>query len=85
MAECSLNGLKTLCEKEKLLVPSSFSFSQSVFVRFVLQTHENQFLFGKGLKRILSYADFNWDEVLHEREVSSKTFPYYYIKTEPFP
>ena len=49
MAECSLNGLKTLCEKEKLLVTSNFSFSHSVFKRPVLQTRENQGLFGKGL------------------------------------
>ena len=40
MAECSLNGLKTLCEKEKLLVMSSFSFSHSVFKRLVLQTRK---------------------------------------------
>ena len=52
MAECSLNGLKTLCEKEKLLVMSNFSFSHSVFKRPVLQTRENQGLFGKGLKNV---------------------------------
>ena len=45
-----LNGLKTLCKKEKLLVMSNFSFSHSVFKRLVLQTRENQGLFGKGLK-----------------------------------
>ena len=50
MAEYSLNGLKTLCEKEKLLVTSNFSFSHGVFKRLVLLTHENQGLFGKGLK-----------------------------------
>ena len=55
MAECSLNGLKTLCEKEKLLVMSNFSFSHSVFKRLVLQTRENQGLFGKGLT--LSFKD----------------------------
>ena len=49
MSECSLNGLKILCEKEKLLVTSNFSFSHSVFKRPVLQTRENQGLFGKGL------------------------------------
>ena len=42
MAEWSLNGLKTLCEKEKLLVTSNFSFSHSVFKRLVQQTRENQ-------------------------------------------
>ena len=51
MAEWSLNGLKTLCEKEKLLVSSNF-FSHSVFKRLVLQTRKNQGLFGKGLREI---------------------------------
>ena len=50
MAETSPNGLKTLWEKEKLLVTSNFSFSHSVFKRFVLQTRKNQGLFGKGLR-----------------------------------
>ena len=36
-------------EKEKLLVTSNFSFSHSVFKRLVMQTCENQGLFGKGL------------------------------------
>ena len=36
-------------EKEKLLVMSNFSFSQSVFKRLVLQTRKNQGFFGKGL------------------------------------
>ena len=36
-------------EKEKLLITSNFSFSNSVFKRLVLQTHINQGLFGKGL------------------------------------
>ena len=53
MAECSLNGLKTMCEKEKLLITSNFSFSHSVFKRLVLQTRENQGLFGKGFKKAL--------------------------------
>ena len=44
MAECSLNELKTLCKKEKLLI-----MNNSVFKRLVLQTRENQGLFGKGL------------------------------------
>ena len=56
IAECSLNGLKTLCEKEKLLVTSNFSFSHSVFKRLVLQTHKNQGLFGKGLKCRLQFV-----------------------------
>ena len=49
MEESSSNGLKTLWEKEKLLVKSNFSFSNSVFKRLVLQTCKNQGLFGKGL------------------------------------
>ena len=36
-------------EKEKLFVMSNFSFSHSVFKRCVLQTHENQGLFGNRL------------------------------------
>ena len=31
---CSTNLLKTLCEKEKLLVTSNFSFSHKVFIHF---------------------------------------------------
>ena len=49
MTESSLKGLKTLWEKEKLLVTSNFSFSHSVFKRLLPQTCENQGLFGKGL------------------------------------
>ena len=49
MVESSLKGLKTLWEKEKLLVTSNFSFSLSVFKRLILQTRKNQGLFGKGL------------------------------------
>ena len=36
-------------EKEKLLIMSNFSFSNSVFKRLLLQTRKNQGLFGKGL------------------------------------
>ena len=39
-------------EKEKLLVMSNFSFSQSAFKRLVLQTRKNQGLFGKELTSI---------------------------------
>ena len=53
MDASSLNGLKTLCEKEKLLVTSNFFFSHCVFKRLVHQTHEKQGLFGKGLKESL--------------------------------
>ena len=48
-AESSPNGLKTLWEKEKLLVTSNFSFSHSVFKRLVMQTRKNHDLFGKRL------------------------------------
>ena len=49
MAESSPNGQKILWEKEKLLVMSNFFFSHSVLKRILLQTCENQGLFGKGL------------------------------------
>ena len=49
MAETSPNGWKALWEKDKLLITSNFSFSQSVFERLVLQILKNQGLFGKGL------------------------------------
>ena len=51
MAESSLNGQKTLWEKEKLVVTSNFSFSHSVFKRPILQTRKNQGLFGKRSSR----------------------------------
>ena len=41
-------GRKKLLEKEKLLVLSNFFFFCSVFKRLVLQSRENQGLFGKG-------------------------------------
>ena len=46
-----LHTVRKHWEKEKLLVMSNFSFSHSVFKRLVLQTHKNQGLFGKGLKK----------------------------------
>ena len=48
MAASSLNGLKTLWEKEKLLITSNFSFCHWVFKILLLQTRKNQGLFGKG-------------------------------------
>ena len=48
MAKRSTKKLKTLSEKEKVLVTSDFSFSHSVFKRLVLQTHKNQGSLGKG-------------------------------------
>ena len=56
MGESSPKGLKTLREKEKLLIMSNFFFSHSVFKRLLLQTRKNQGLFGTGLKRILRYC-----------------------------
>ena len=53
MAESSPNRLKTLWEKEKLLVTSNISFSHSVFKRLALQARKNQGLFGKVLKKVL--------------------------------
>ena len=52
MADSSLQGQKTLWEKEKLLIMSNFFFSHSVFKSLVLQTCKNQGLFGKGLKTL---------------------------------
>ena len=53
MVYSSQKALKTLWEKEKLLVTSNFSFSHCVFKRLVLQTSKNQGLFGKQLKHPL--------------------------------
>ena len=50
MTGSSPKGLKTLWEKEKLLVSSNCSFSHSVFKRLVLQTRKNQGSVGKGLR-----------------------------------
>ena len=48
-------GLKTVWEKEKLLVTSNFSFSHCVFTRFVQQTRKSKGLFGKWLKFSVKY------------------------------
>ena len=45
----SKKRLKTLWEKEKLLVTSNFSFSHSVLKRLTPQAGKNQGLFGKRL------------------------------------
>ena len=55
MRESYPNGLKTLWEKEKLLVTSNFSFSHSVFKRLVSQGRQKVSLCGNGLKRIRIY------------------------------
>ena len=52
MADSYPNTLKTLLEKEKLLVTSNFSLSNSVFKRIALQTRKDQGLFGKGLNSL---------------------------------
>ena len=41
--------LKTLWEKEKLLVMSNFSFSQNVVNSCLLLMHQNEYLWSKGL------------------------------------
>ena len=57
--ESSANGKKTLLEKEKLLVTSNFSFSDSVFKRLVLQTRKNQGLFGRGIDQVSVLASLH--------------------------
>ena len=49
MAEISPNGNQTLSEKEKLLVTSNFSFSDSVFKTCAADT-ENKWLFWERFK-----------------------------------
>ena len=49
MAESYTDGLKTLWEKEKLLVTSNFSFSHSIFKRLVAQGRQKVPLCGNGL------------------------------------
>ena len=62
MAESSPKGQKTLEEKEKLLVTSNFSFSCSVFKRFVirkgLKTIEEEVNSGYGPTSSITYFDF---------------------------
>ena len=52
-AECFPKGLKTLWEKDELLVTSNLSFSHDVFKILLMQTRKNQGLFGKGLRNHL--------------------------------
>ena len=42
---------KTLCKKEKLLIQGNFSFSQSVFKGFLLQTREKPGLVWERINR----------------------------------
>ena len=55
MAESYTNRLKTMWEKEKLLVTSNFSFSNSVFKRLVSQGRQKVSLCGNGLKSFHSH------------------------------
>ena len=50
MAESMPNGLKTLWEKDKLLVMSNLSFSHHVFKRLVLQTCKKKGLVWERVK-----------------------------------
>ena len=49
LEEISSNGLKTLWEKEKLLIRNNFCFSHGAFKRLALETRKNKGWFGKGL------------------------------------
>ena len=49
MVGSSPKGMKTLWEKEKLLVTSNFSFSHCVFKGFVSETHKIEGVSWKGL------------------------------------
>ena len=62
-AEGAPNELKTLWEKEKLLVMSNISFSHSVFRRLVQQTRKTRAFFRKGLYNILSPFRFGVPDV----------------------
>ena len=72
MSESSQKGWKTLREKLKLLVTANFFFSHSAFKRLVLQTRENQGLFGKRLNRIRYYHELHG---LKTRLLELREFP----------
>ena len=76
MAESSPIEEKILWEKVKLLVMSNLSVSHSVFKWIVLQTRENQGLFGKGLKKITSIMGNGEDAVYQYFFI----FPEYFCK-----
>ena len=63
MAESSPNEQKTMWVKEKLLVTSNFSFSNSVFKRLEQQTRKNQGLFGKGIESI-NFCKINMHQII---------------------
>ena len=54
-----LKRVENTVEKEKLLVTSNFSFSHSIFRRFVLQTRKSQGIFWKGLNNLSQYETAN--------------------------
>ena len=61
----SQTGRKHCAKKEKLLITSNFSFSNSVFERLVLQTGKNQGLFGKGKSTLWEIKNKRTMMVLH--------------------
>ena len=55
-------GLKTLWEKEKVLVTSNFSFSRNVFHSYISSLRQNATLHGNGLKcQIIEIVDSETD------------------------
>ena len=60
MAGSYPDGLKTLWEKEKLLVTSNLSFSHSVFKRLVSQGRQKVSLCGNGLRRHFYLFSRTW-------------------------
>ena len=84
IAENPPKGYKTLWKKEKLLVTSNFSFSNSVFKRLLQQTRKKQGLFGKGLQKHIVYVkDFKTDH-LWEKKIYCHLYmlPVYIINTQ---
>ena len=70
MAESSHKGWQTQWQKEKLLITSNFSFSQSVFKRLVQHIRKNQGLFWKGLTRgnILGFLSERMEIIVEKGE-----------------
>ena len=67
MAESSPDGLKTLWEKEKLLVKRNSSLFRSINERLALQTRKNKGLTEKGL--IIKPACTKMKIMLHGRRL----------------
>ena len=62
--------LKTLWEKEKLLVTSNFSYSHNVFKSCLLFEHQNEYLWSKGFK-------YNGKSCLKEKkDLTERTFSF---------